>query len=186
MKTTDIIEINIGSLFEKIASVIEEARRRASTAINLSEVYAKFNVGRYIVEDEQGGKERAAYGKQVLEQLSKKIEERFGEGWSVDTLKRCRKFYSIYSTPAIGATVLHQLETTTDFMNSGNTVAQIQEASAEPHKFVLSWSHYLILMRIKDANARSFYEIECAKQNWSIRWLQRQVNSSLYERLALM
>ena len=53
MKTTDIIEINIGSLFEKIASVIEEARRRASTAINLSEVYAKYNVGRYIVEDEQ-------------------------------------------------------------------------------------------------------------------------------------
>ena len=109
MKTTEITEININSLFEKIASVIEEARRRASTAINLSEVYAKFNVGRYIVEDEQGGKERAAYGKQVLEQLSKKIEERFGEGWSVDTLKRCRKFYSIYSTPAIGATVLLQL-----------------------------------------------------------------------------
>jgi len=185
MKTTEITEININYLFEKIASVIEEARRRASTAINLSEVYAKFNVGRYIVEDEQGGKERAAYGKQVLEQLSKKIEERFGEGWSVDTLKRCRKFYSIYSTPAIGATVLHQLETTTDFVNLGNTVAQIQEASAEPHKFVLSWSHYLILMRVKDANARSFYEIECAKQNWGVRWLQRQVNSSLYERLAL-
>ena len=185
MKTTEITEININYLFEKIASVIEEARRRASTAINLSEVYAKFNVGRYIVEDEQGGKERAAYGKQVLEQLSKKIEERFGEGWSVDTLKRCRKFYSIYSTPAIGATVLHQLETTTDFVNLGNSVAQIQEASAEPHKFVLSWSHYLILMRVKDANARSFYEIECAKQNWGVRWLQRQVNSSLYERLAL-
>ena len=159
MKTTNIIEINIGSLFEKIASVIEEARRRASTAINLSEVYAKFNVGRYIVEDEQGGKERAAYGKQVLEQLSKKIEERFGEGGSVDTLKRCRKFYSTYSIPAIGATVLHQLETTTDFVNLGNSVAQIQPPSAEPHKFVLSWSHYLILMRIKDANARSFYEI---------------------------
>ena len=137
------------------------------------------------MEDEQGGKERAAYGKQVLEQLSKKIEERFGEGWSVDTLKRCRKFYNIYSTPAIGATVLHQLETTTDFVNSGNTVAQIQEKSSEPHNFILSWSHYLILMRIKDANARSFYEIECAKQNWGVRWLQRQVNSSLYERLAL-
>ena len=127
MKTTEITEININSLFEKIASVIEEARRRASTAINLSEVYAKFNVGRYIVEDEQGGKERAAYGKQVLEQLSKKIEERFGEGWSVDTLKRCRKFYSIYSTPAIGATVLHQSETTTDFVNSGNRRSGIEK-----------------------------------------------------------
>ena len=185
MKTTGITGTNINALFEKIASVIEEARRRASTAIDLSEVYAKFSVGRYIVEDEQEGKKRAAYGKQVLEQLSRKIEERFGEGWSVDTLKRCRKFYSIYSTPAIGATVLYQSEPAADLVNSGNAVAQIQEKSAEPHKFVLSWSHYLILMRIKDANARSFYEIECAKQNWSIRWLQRQVNSSLYERLAL-
>ena len=185
MKTTEITDANVTELFDKISALIEEARQRVSTTVNIAEVYTKYNVGRYIVEDEQGGKERAAYGKQVLEQLSKKIEERFGEGWSVDTLKRCRKFYSIYSTPAIGATVLHQLETTTDFVNSGNNVAQIQEAPAEPHKFVLSWSHYLILMRIKDANARSFYEIECAKQNWSIRWLQRQVNSSLYERLAL-
>ena len=185
MKTTEITEININSLFEKIASVIEEARRRASTAINLSEVYAKFNVGRYIVEDEQGGKERAAYGKQVLEQLSKKIEERFGEGWSVETLKRCRKFYSIYSTPQIGSTVLTELGIEHSATNLVNSVDRIQPSSPEPHKFVLSWSHYLILMRIKDANARSFYEIECAKQNWSIRWLQRQVNSSLYERLAL-
>ena len=185
MKTTEITEININSLFEKIASVIEEARRRASTAINLSEVYAKFNVGRYIVEDEQGGKERAAYGKQVLEQLSKKIEERFGEGWSVETLKRCRKFYSMYSTPQIGSTVLTELGIEHSATNLVNSVDRIQPSSPEPHKFVLSWSHYLILMRVKDANARSFYEIECAKQNWSIRWLQRQVNSSLYERLAL-
>lgn len=185
MKTTEITEININSLFEKIASVIEEARRRASTAINLSEVYAKFNVGRYIVEDEQGGKKRAAYGKQVLEQLSKKIEERFGEGWSVETLKRCRKFYSMYSTPQIGSTVLTELGIEHSATNLVNSVDRIQPSSAEPHEFVLSWSHYLILMRIKDANARSFYEIECAKQNWSIRWLQRQVNSSLYERLAL-
>ena len=185
MKTTEISESNINSLFEKIASVIEEARRRASTAINLSEVYAKFNVGRYIVEDEQGGKKRAAYGKQVLEQLSKKIEERFGEGWSVETLKRCRKFYSMYSTPQIGSTVLTELGIEHSATNLVNTVDRIQLSSTEPHKFVLSWSHYLILMRIKDANVRNFYEIECAKQNWSIRWLQRQVNSSLYERLAL-
>lgn len=166
MKTTDIIEINIGSLFEKIASVIEEARRRASTAINLSEVYAKFSVGRYIVEDEQEGNYKAAYGKHVLKRLSEKLTERYGKGWSVETLTLTRKFYQIYS-------------------NSVNSVYEIQASSAEPHKFVLSWSHYLILMRIKDANARSFYEIECAKQNWGVRWLQRQVNSSLYERLAL-
>ena len=185
MKTTEITEININSLFEKIASVIEEARRRASTAINLSEVYAKFNVGRYIVEDEQKGNYRAEYGKQVIKLLSKKLEDKFGDGWSVDTLTRCRKFYGIYSTASISATVLPKLQDTSMKPDFGNTAAEIQTRSTEPHKFVLSWSHYLILMRIKDANARSFYEIECAKQNWSIRWLQRQVNSSLYERLAL-
>ncbi len=185
MKTTEITEININALFEKIASIIEEARRRASTAINLSEVYAKFSVGRYIVEDEQGGNYKAAYGKQVLKQLSERLEDRFGEGWSVDTLTRCRKFYNIYSTASISATPLPKLGATVGSADFGNSAAEIQPPSAEPHKFVLSWSHYLILMRIKDANARSFYEIECAKQNWSIRWLQRQVNSSLYERLAL-
>ena len=185
MKTSEITEININSLFEKIASVIEEARRRASTAINLSEVYAKFNVGRYIVEDEQKGNYRAEYGKQVIKLLSKKLEDKFGDGWSVDTLTRCRKFYCIYSTTSISATVLPKLQDASMKTDFGNTAAEIQTRSTEPHKFVLSWSHYLILMRIKDANARSFYEIECAKQNWSIRWLQRQVNSSLYERLAL-
>ena len=185
MKGTEITEVKVDALFEKIAGLIEESRKKVSSAINIAEVYTKYSIGKYIVEDEQEGKERAAYGKQVLEELSRKIEERFGEGWSVDTLKRCRKFYSIYSAPAIGATVLHKLEATADHMNLGNTVAQIRERTVELHKFSLSWSHYLILMRISDANARSFYEIECAKQNWSVRWLQRQVNSSLYERLAL-
>ena len=166
MKTTEITETSINALFEKIASVIEEARRRASTAINLSEVYAKFSVGRYIVEDEQEGNYKAAYGKQVLKRLSEKLSEKYGKGWSVETLTLTRKFYQTYS-------------------NSVNSVYEIQPSTSEPHRFVLSWSHYLVLMRIKDANARSFYEIECAKQNWNVRWLQRQVNSSLYERLAL-
>lgn len=166
MKTTEITETSINTLFEKIASVIEEARRRASTAINLSEVYAKFSVGRYIVEDEQEGNYKAAYGKQVLKRLSEKLSEKYGKGWSVETLTLTRKFYQTYS-------------------NSVNSVYEIQPSPSEPHRFVLSWSHYLVLMRIKDANARNFYEIECAKQNWNVRWLQRQVNSSLYERLAL-
>ena len=185
MKGTEITEVKVDALFEKIAGLIEESRKKVSSAINIAEVYTKYNIGKYIIEHEQEGKGRAAYGKQVLEVLSKKIVERFGEGWSADTLKRCRKFYSIYSTPAIGTTVLHKLGATAERVNLGNTVAQITEQTAESHKFVLSWSHYLVLMRVSDANARSFYEIECAKQNWSVRWLQRQVNSSLYERLAL-
>ena len=185
MKGTEITEVKVDALFEKIAGLIEESRKKVSSAINIAEVYTKYNVGRYIIEHEQEGKYRAAYGKQALDQLSRKLEDRFGDGWSVETLKRCRKFYSIYLSPQIGSTVLTELSVEKSVENLINTVDQIQISSAEPHKFVLSWSHYLILMRIKDANARSFYEIECAKQNWSVRWLQRQVNSSLYERLAL-
>ena len=185
MNTVENTETKAIELFEKISVLIEEARRRVYTTANIAEVYTKYNVGRYIVEDEQKGNYRAEYGKQVLEQLSRKLETRFGDGWSVETLKRCRKFYSIYSTPQIGSTALTELDVDASVVNLVNSVGRIQSTSSEPHKFVLSWSHYLILMRIKDANARSFYEIECAKQNWSIRWLQRQVNSSLYERLAL-
>ena len=185
MNTAENTETKAIELFDKISVLIEEARRRVYTTANIAEVYTKYNVGRYIVEDEQKGNYRAEYGKQVLEQLSRKLETRFGDGWSVETLKRCRKFYSIYSTPQIGSTALTELDVDASVVNSVNSVDRIQPTSSESHKFVLSWSHYLILMRIKDANARSFYEIECAKQNWSIRWLQRQVNSSLYERLAL-
>ena len=185
MNTAENTETKAIELFDKISVLIEEARRRVSTTVNIAEVYTKYNVGRYIVEDEQKGDYKAGYGKQVLKQISNKLEGRFGEGWSVDTLERCRKFYILYSPVAISATPLRKLGSAKDDSEIRNTVAEIQPSSSEPHKFVLSWSHYLILMRIKDANARSFYEIECAKQNWSIRWLQRQVNSSLYERLAL-
>ena len=185
MKAAEITETKVTELFDKISVLIEEARRRVLTTANIAEVYTKYNVGRYIVEDEQEGGYKAGYGKQVLKQISKKLESRFGEGWSVDTLERCRKFYILYSPVAISATPLRKFGSANGDSEIRNTVAEIQPSSYEPHKFVLSWSHYLILMRIKDANARSFYEIECAKQNWSIRWLQRQVNSSLYERLAL-
>ena len=185
MKGTEITEVKVDALFEKIAGLIEESRKKVSSAINIAEVYTKYNVGRYIIEHEQEGKYKAAYGKQVLIQLAERLKDKFGDGWSVDTLTRCRKFFNVYNTASISATALPKLEKVSETANFGNIVAEIQEYSSEPHKFVLSWSHYMILMRISDANARSFYEIECAKQNWSVRWLQRQVNSSLYERLAL-
>lgn len=121
----------------------------------------------------------------MLPILSQKLTDKFGGGWSLETLKSARKFYSVYAPLAIGSTALTKSAKGTGKTNLVNSVDQIQIAPAEPHKFVLSWSHYLVLMRIKDDGARSFYEEECAKQNWGVRWLQRQVGSSLYERIAL-
>lgn len=185
METKDIANVNVDALFERISALIEESRKRVATAVNIAEVYTKYEIGRYIVEDEQEGKARAAYGKQVLPILSQKLTDKFGSGWSLETLKSARKFYSVYAPQAIRSTVLTKSDKETGKTNLVNSVDQIQIAPAEPHKFVLSWSHYLVLMRIKDDGARSFYEVECAKQNWAVRWLQRQVGSSLYERIAL-
>ena len=185
METKDIANVNVDALFERISALIEESRKEVATAVNIAEVYTKYEIGRYILEDEQEGKARAAYGKQVLPILSQKLTDKFGSGWSLETLKSARKFYSVYAPQAIRSTALTKSDKETGKTNLVNSVDQIQIAPAEPHKFVLSWSHYLVLMRIKDDGARSFYEVECAKQNWGVRWLQRQVGSSLYERIAL-
>ena len=185
METKDIANVNVDALFERISALIEESRKEVATAVNIAEVYTKYEIGRYIVENEQEGKARAAYGKQVLPILSQKLTDKFGSGWSLETLKSARKFYSVYAPQAIRSTALTKSDKETGKTNLVNSVDQIQIAPVEPHKFVLSWSHYLVLMRIKDDGARSFYEVECAKQNWGVRWLQRQVGSSLYERIAL-
>lgn len=151
------------ALFEQISKLIEVSRKRVKTAINTAMVYTYYSIGRYIVEDEQNGDNRATYGKKVLKQLSEKLSAKYGNGWSYSNLRQIRQFYIVYG-------------------NLTDNVCQIQN---RPQKFTLSWSHYLVLMRIENPDERHFYEIECQKQDWSVRQLQRQYASSLYERLAL-
>ncbi len=80
METKDIANVNVDALFERISALIEESRKKVATAVNIAEVYTKYEIGRYIVEDEQEGKARAAYGKQVLPILSQKLTDKFGGG----------------------------------------------------------------------------------------------------------
>jgi predicted nuclease of restriction endonuclease-like (RecB) superfamily len=162
----------IDALYDKIAELIEQARKHVATTVNLTEVYTKYHIGQYIVEDEQQGEYRAQYGKQVLKNLSERLTERFGDGWSYPSMKNIRQFYLIYSKRL---DTVYPIDT---------PKAKHCLANSEP-RFTLSWSSYLVLMRIDNPDERSFYEIECAKQQWSVRQLQRQVASSLYERLAL-
>jgi len=176
----------IDALFERISTLIEQARQRVITAINITEVYTKYSIGQYIVDDEQQGKARAEYGKQVLKVLSVRLTERFGEGWSVETLDKCRKFYRVYACKEISSTVLMNLNIVNGVDEIENESQNVMgKAIRRLPNFTLSWSHYLILMRIENPDARSFYEIECTQQQWSVRQLSRQVGSSLYERLAL-
>ena len=176
--------VNEDELFKHISSLIEDSRKRVAKAVNTAMVYTYYGVGQYIVEFEQNGDYRAAYGKGVLNRLSAKLTGQFGKGWSVDTLENCRKFFQVYS-------ILSDNQTKSETLSrkSGNHSHEISETPSRKSdnrlSFTLSWSHYLILMRIDNPDARSFYEIECAQQQWSVRQLSRQVGSSLYERLAL-
>jgi predicted nuclease of restriction endonuclease-like (RecB) superfamily len=183
MKMTKL-EKNI-QLFGKVAELIESARKKVATAVNLTMVYTYFEIGRMIVEDEQSGKERAEYGKTVLKDLSKQLTEKFGKGFSIDNLEKMRQFYSFYS---ISETVSRKLEISSRFLTIKKRLIKDENKltlQKNSHNFILSWSHYLVLMRIENPAERSFYEIECAENNWSLRDLKRQYNSSLYERLAL-
>ena len=174
-------------LFEKVAKLIVQSRQRVASAINLAEVYTKYRIGQYIVEYEQRGNVRAEYGKQVLRDLSARLTQRFGEGWSYPSMKNIRQFYQVYSEKLNGVYPIDDEKAKQRLANS-DIISIIDKDSSQylpAPKFTLSWSHYLILMRIENPNARSFYEIECTQQQWSVRQLSRQVGSSLYERLAL-
>lgn len=187
------VSVNTDALFNKVSAIIEEGRKYVSTAVNLAEVYSKYKIGEYIVEDEQAGNKRAGYGKQVLLNLSERLTEKYGDGWSVEQLTLIRKFYTVYSN-SVNADYEIQ-NTDLEITESApakivNTVYQIQNLpkSIDPSsmpRFTLSWSHYIVLMRIKNEEERQFYEIEALREHWSVRHLQRQYASSLYERLAL-
>ena len=185
--------VNIDGLFSKISAIIEESRGYVATAVKLAEVYSKYQIGKYIVEEEQQGKQRAQYGKQVLKMLSARLTEAYGDGWSVEQLTLIRKFYMAYSkivNTDYEIVNTHEINILPQESKIVNTDYQIRnlpsmiDPSTMP-RFILSWSHYLVLMRIKNEDERRFYEIEAYRSQWSVRHLQRQYASSLYERLAL-
>jgi predicted nuclease of restriction endonuclease-like (RecB) superfamily len=190
-------------LFNDIKQLIEQARVFVVQNVNTTLVFTNYNIGRMIVEDEQHGKERAAYSEKTLMNLSKRLTKDFGKGYSVDNLQYMRNFYSLYcnriyatlsrksgimQTPSAQLekyeTASRKSETTLNKKDVQLVKWQTVSAKFQFH-FPLSWSHYSFLLRIDNEAERSFYEIETANNNWSVRELQRQYNSSLYERLSL-
>lgn len=157
---------------EAAADVIREAKAAATRSVNLAMVYGYFEVGRIIVEEEQAGNERAGYGKQVIANVSKRLAAEFGRGYSMTNIEQMRKFYRVYGHDEIPQTLSEEF---------GNSLP----TTTTGRRFYLSWSHYLKLMRMEDVNERHFYEIECARNGWSLAELRRQFDSGLYQRLAL-
>ena len=167
---------SLNELCQNSIDLIEYARGITAKQINIIQLMTFYSIGRWIVEEQQQGKSRAKYGQQVIKRLSEALTEQYGRGFSVDTLENARKFFLIYQD-RISETVFRKFA-----VEKSETVFSIFEKELP---FTLPWSHYLQLMRIKDENERKFYEIEATNEAWGIRTLQRQYNSSLYERLAL-
>lgn len=193
-----IIETRATQLAEKIEVLVTEARKKVASVANTAQVYTYYEIGRYIIEDEQGGKLRAEYGKGILKRVSEQLTERLGKGWSVDTLEKTRRFFLVYSksktvvwksdvnmeNSATSQWKLLEDKKSATVQRKFNVEKNITTGYKHP-QFVLSWNHYQILCHVEDPCARSFYEIEAHKQVWSTRQLQRQIGSGLYERLAL-
>lgn len=158
--------------YNQIINLLQLARNKVIKTINQTMVITYYEIGKRIVEQEQGGKERAEYGKQVIKKLSKVLTTEFGKGFSVRSLEQMRQFYLVYSKPQTLSAV-------------SKNKSQSMSAKSESIDFRLSWSHYLTLMRIDNEKERQFYEIEADKNNWSVRELKRQYNSALYTRLVL-
>ncbi|MGH1335884.1 MAG: PDDEXK nuclease domain-containing protein [Aureispira sp.] len=151
----------VNNLYSQLEQLIRRSRQSIVQAVNLTMVSTYFKIGGMIVEYEQEGKERAEYGSSLLKKLSEKLSKDFGKGFSVQNLENRRKFYLVYSK------------------------SQTVSRKTNPPSFALSFSHYLKLIRIKNVEERSFYEIEAIQNNWSLRELQRQFDSALYQRLLL-
>jgi hypothetical protein len=162
MISNDLISTN--SLFERVVSILEEARSGVVRSINSGMVTSYWLIGREIVRELQGGDIRAEYGSKLINELAGQLTKKFGRGFSVTNLKYFRLFYSAYSE---ASAIRH--------IACDELLPQFNPQ--------LSWSHYRLLMQVLDFGAREFYEREAAECGWTYVQLERQIKTAYYDRL---
>ena len=164
-------------LYREIRAVLESARGGAYRAVNVAMMQAYWNVGRLIVEHEQGGAKHAAYGEAVLDDLSHRLLVEFGRGFDVTNLRKMRQFYRMFEIR--DAVRLESDRTKRDALRLVSGVDSVRHTVCE----ALSWTHYRLLMQVENPAAREWYMHEAADQDWSSRQLDRQISVLYYERL---
>lgn len=169
-------------LFSQIVDLLQLARHQIVRSVNQTMVLTYFEIGKIIVEEQQDGKRRAEYGENIIIELSKYLTKKVGKGFSARNIEQMRQFYLVYSKPQ---TVSAEFQNKKTHTLSALLLTGKWLHTLEKEVTILSWSHYLKLMRIDDQDERNFYEIESAKNNWSVRELQRQYDSALFLRLSL-
>lgn len=187
------------TLLTGIGALLEESRRSVVRAANCFMTATYWEIGRRIVEFEQGGKKRAEYGEELLEKLSHDLTKRHGRGFSRPNLQRFREFYLCHPLLEICSTVSSEsrelicstvssisndpgIHATPSRKSPADSLGLLQALAA---RFPLPWSHYVKLLTVKDTAARTFYEQEALRGGWSVRQLDRQIGSLFYERTLL-
>lgn len=181
-------------LFQSVKVLIATAQQNVVRNVNTTMLLTYFEIGRMVVEDEQQGKQRAEYAKETLINLSSFLTNEFGKGYSVSNLEYLSSFYRTYQSRliSISQTASGILQNKKQKRISQILSGQFESDSASKKTssqnsfyFNLTWSHYVQLIKIKNDDERNFYEIESQVNNWTVRELQRQYNTSVYERIAL-
>ena len=174
-----------------VSNIINAAKVSATRSVNAAMTAAYWLIGHCVVEFEQSGEERAEYGTALIERLAADLTQRFGRGFSRQNIQNMRLFYLSYPPNNIRQALSGKLA-----RSSQPPIRQT--ASGESHDtsidvrlaelfaaFPLPWSAYVRLLSVKNAHARAFYETEALRGGWSVRQLERQINSQFYERTAL-
>lgn len=181
------------ALVKELSGLVESARQASARAVNALMTATYWEIGRQIVEHEQGGAKRAAYGKELIQRLSNDLTAKFGRGFGVDNLELFRGFYLTYPPGQIGQTVSGQSESTIrksapSPVGGPKSESPIRKFSLRDltGRFVLPWTHYVhLLRRARSPEARRFYEAEAVRGGWTVRQLDRQIASQFCERTAL-
>jgi len=167
----------LDSLFARVVVILAQARARVVRSVNSEMVIAYWHIGREIVEQDQGGKKRAAYGEAVLEALSQRLTTEFGRGFDVTNLRKMRQFFRMFEIR--DAVRLESGKRKRDAARLVSGVEEIRHMVCDE----LSWSHYRQLMQVDNTQAREWYMREAASQHWSTRQLERQISVLYHERL---
>lgn len=165
-------------LLNRIRQIWESARTQAARSVNSSHVCANWLIGQQIVEAEQGGDKRAAYGTALLQKLSDQLTADYGDGFSVSALKYMRLFFLTYPE------LLEKSHAVRDQLANNTLPDTTREWKPGFLHTGLSWTHYRMLLKVGRPEARDFYEIEAINNGWSARELERQIGSLLFDRLA--
>jgi len=174
MASKKLQKININKVYKDIRNILEKAKSHAYKAVNFAMVIAYWQIGKIIVEEKQKGKERAEYGRFLIKELSRRLTQEYGKGFTKSNIFYMKQFYLKFSKS-------HAVSDESQKVHALRGESQKVNALRSE----LSWTHYRLLLRVEKDAVRNFYMLECIENNWSTRELERQINSLLYERIAL-